>query len=221
MFLRLIPAWPHRPARPTFLPSATPRSPWASQTRGISHPCPCSKGSRQALVGPGCNPARIRLHTLGRIREALVASDNPDKTVLWAVACTAFFGFFRLGELLPESATAFNLAMHLAWGDIAVDDRTAPRMVQIHLKRSKCDQFGAGSDIVVGVTGKALCPVTAIVTYIEARGTNPGPFFLDSSSLLINMQDTVSVLERQPQQPWWVLKTVRFRHQRNAWQPCR
>lgn len=146
-------------------------------------------GISRTRLQQGTTPTRIRLpitlHTLGRIRETLVASDNPNRTVMWAIACTAFFGFFRLGELLPESAATFNSATHLAWGDVAVDDRTAPRMVQIHLKRSKCDQFGAGSDIVVGVTGKTLCPVTAIVSYIEARGTNPGPFFLDSSGQMV------------------------------------
>lgn len=133
----------------------------------------------------GGTPSRIRLpitiHTLGRIRDVLLSSSDPNKMVLWAVACTAFFGFFRLGELLPESAGSFNSATSLAWGDVALDNCTAPRMVQIHLKRSKCDQFGAGSDVVVGITGMVLCPVTAMVRYIEARGTQPGPFFLDAS----------------------------------------
>ena len=31
----------------------------------------------------------------------------------------------------------------LAWGDVAVDNHTAPRMMQLHLKVSKCDQFGS------------------------------------------------------------------------------
>ena len=61
-----------------------------------------------------------------------------------------------LGELLPESAKPFNPALGLAWGDVALDNQAAPRMVQFHLKHSKCDQFGAGSDIVVGVTGAEL-----------------------------------------------------------------
>ncbi len=64
---------------------------------------------------------------------------------------------------------------------VSVDSQTAPRMVQIHLKKSKCDQFGAGSDIVMGVTGSMLCPVTAMADYLEARGTDPGSFFLDSA----------------------------------------
>ena len=50
-------------------------------------------------------------------------------------------------------------------------------MVQVHLKRSKCDQFGSRSDIVVGRTDANICPVQAIVDYVAKRGDKPGPFF--------------------------------------------
>ena len=90
----------------------------------------------------------------------------------------AFFGFFRLGELLPECATSYSIATHLSWEDVAVDSHENPSMVQIHLKRSKCDQFGVGADIVVGSTSKSLCPVTAILQYTKIRGERPGPFFV-------------------------------------------
>ena len=99
---------------------------------------------------------------------------------IWVIACSALFSFFRLGELLPCSMAEFNPATSLAWGDVAVDDHDSSRMVQFHLKRSKCDQLGAGSNVVVGVTGSPLCPVSVILTYIAARGSSPGPFFLDS-----------------------------------------
>ncbi len=95
------------------------------------------------------SPPRIRLpitaQVMTRLHEVLEGSSNPEKVVLWAIAATAFFGFFRLGELLPVTAGAFNPATSLAWGDVAVDDHTAPRMVQIHLKKSKCNQFGTGT----------------------------------------------------------------------------
>ena len=32
---------------------------------------------------------------------------------------------------------------------------------KIHLKRSKCDQFGKGVDVVLGMTGMPICPVKA------------------------------------------------------------
>ena len=130
------------------------------------------------------NPTRVCLpitpHLLRRIRQVLSRSDHSERVVLWAIACTAFFGYFRLGEL-PQAAKPNDSGQGLAWGQVAVDDQLAPKMVQVHLSKSKCDQVGLGADIVVGVTGTELCPVTAILQYIEARGTLPGPFFLDSS----------------------------------------
>ena len=93
-------------------------------------------------------PGRIRLPItvlmLGKIKTALFDSSNPKKVVIWAVACTAFFGFFRLGELFSESRRAFVPATDLSWGDVAVDNHSSPRMIQIHLKKSKCDQVGGG-----------------------------------------------------------------------------
>lgn len=98
--------------------------------------------------------------------------------MIWVVATTAFFSFFCLGELLPESASGFNGARDLALGDIAVDNCPKPRMVQIHLKKSKMCQFGPGVDVVMGTTGSPLCLVTAVVEYITMRDSQPGPFLI-------------------------------------------
>ena len=116
---------------------------------------------------------------LDRIRATLDSSAHPHKVLLWAVACTAFFGFFRLGELLPESTASISPATTLMWGDVAIDNPAEPTMVKIHLKRAKCDQFGKGEDIIVGLTHNRLCPVAALSSFMVARGTLPGPFFTD------------------------------------------
>ena len=125
--------------------------------------------------------SRLRLPitapVMERIRAHLVSVDIAHKELMWAVCCTAFFGFFRLGELLPESRAKINPAASLMWGDVAVDSREKPSMVRFHLKRSKCDQFGTGADIIVGSTGLPLCPVTAILKYIAVRGPAAGVFF--------------------------------------------
>ena len=119
---------------------------------------------------------------LERIRTQLESADTPHKELMWAVCCTAFFGFFRLGELLPESRAKINPVASLMWGDVAVDSHEKPTMVRLHLKRSKCDQFGTGADIIVGSTGLPLCPVTAILKYIAVRGPSPGVFFRRSAT---------------------------------------
>ena len=60
---------------------------------------------------------------LCQIKTHLMASKNPNRMLLWAVATSAFFGFFRLGELLPESVKVFAPATGLSWGYVALDSR--------------------------------------------------------------------------------------------------
>ena len=127
-------------------------------------------------------PPRVRLPITGslltRIHTALHSSSHPEKILLWAIASVAFFGFFRLGELLVAAAVQYDSSVNLAWGDVAVDNRLSPSMVRIHLKRSKCDQFGRGVDVIVGKTDSLICPVAAMMAYITRRQGDPGPFFV-------------------------------------------
>ena len=53
----------------------------------------------------------------------------------WAICTLAFFGFFRLGEILLTS-TNFDPERHLAVGDIAVDSRQDPSLLRVNLKCS-------------------------------------------------------------------------------------
>ena len=111
----------------------------------------------------------ITTHMLRQMKVALEVMAHEEKLVLWAICCVAFFGLFRLGELLLDAQTSFNTQIHLAWGDVAVDDRQNPTMVRLH---SKTDQLGRGAHVVLGRTDQDLCPVTAVVNYIAGRGTH-------------------------------------------------
>lgn len=54
--------------------------------------------------------SRVRLpitaSILAQMRKTLESSSHPLKVVLWAIACTAFLGFFRLGKLYLRLSTA-------------------------------------------------------------------------------------------------------------------
>jgi hypothetical protein len=141
-------------------------------------------------------PSRVRLPITGqvlrRVKADLEQSGHPERTVIWAVCCVAFFGFFRLGELLLPSQDAFNPRLHLAWGDVAVDDTRNPRMVRCRLKQSKTDQLGRGVDVVLGITGLDLCPVAAVLGYIALRGDQSGPFFLTTAKVPLTKTDFIT-----------------------------
>ena len=53
-------------------------------------------------------------------------------------------------------------------------------MVRLHLKQSKTDHMGHRAHIKLWRTGLDLCPVAAVLRYVESSGAQSGPFFLDS-----------------------------------------
>ena len=150
--------------------------------------------SRARLGRPQSSKVRLPItgQVLRRVKAELERSGEPERSVVWAVCCVAFFGFFRLGELLLPSRDAFNPRLHLAWGDVAVDNVRNPRMVRCHLKQSKTDQLGRGVDVVLERTGLELCPVAAVLGYIALRGDQSGPFFLTTAKTPLSKPDFIS-----------------------------
>ena len=48
----------------------------------------------------------------------------------------------------------------------------------MRLKKSKTDPFRQGVSITLGVTQDSLCPVAAMLAYLEFRGAQQGPLFI-------------------------------------------
>jgi len=101
--------------------------------------------------------------------------------MLWAASYLCFFGFLCSGEVVKEvvapAGGKFDPAYHLVFDDISVNNRETPSFMQVKLKASKTDPFRRGVTIYVGRTGEALCPVTACLGYMVARGSKPGSLF--------------------------------------------
>ena len=66
-----------------------------------------------------------------------------------------FFSFFQSGEITIPQRLVFDSAIHLAWEDVAVDSLVVLTCVRVHLKRSKCDQFGKGVDVISSTQAQA------------------------------------------------------------------
>ena len=83
------------------------------------------------------------------------------------------------GDHVTNTATesGFNSAVHLAWGDVGMDNSTPPTKIRVVLRRSKTDQFGRGVAVWIGETRDEVCPVRAVMEYTARRGTAAGPFF--------------------------------------------
>ena len=116
---------------------------------------------------------------LGRLKTIwLRPPSNRNHIMLWAAACTGFFGFLRAGEFTVPSLQGYDQEVYLNLGDLAIDSHTAPSLIRIRIKQSKTDPFRQGVDIFVGATKADICPVQALVNYIGVHGTTPGPLFV-------------------------------------------
>ena len=93
-----------------------------------------------------------------------------DTKLVWAVSCLCFFAFLRVGEMTVPGDNAFDPAVHLGVKDLALDHASSPSALRITIIQSKTDPFRRGVDLWVGKTGSDLCPVTAVLDYLRARG---------------------------------------------------
>ena len=100
-----------------------------------------------------------------------------DTIMLWAACSISFFGFLRAREITVPTCLAFQSHTHLAWEDVSVDSVQKPKILKVHLKVSKCDQFGNGIDIFLGCIESPMCPVSAVLLYMAIRSPARGPFF--------------------------------------------
>ena len=82
----------------------------------------------------------------------------------------------------------FNPAVHLTVEDLSLDCNCTPTVVKIHLKVSKCDQFGKGADVYIGQSHTSWCPVKSMVAYLIDRGPSKGHLFRFKDS-----QDQISL----------------------------
>ena len=97
---------------------------------------------------------------------------------MWAACCVAFFGFLRCSEFTSPGLSQYHPTTHLSFSDLAIDNRSAPSLIQITIKESKTDPFRRGTQVFFGKRDTAICPVEAIIKYLTFRGTNPGPLFI-------------------------------------------
>ena len=94
--------------------------------------------------------------------------------MLWAACCLGFFAFLRSGEFTDNRVQSAVLLV----GDVCVNSHVLPEYLVIRLWQSKTDVFGRGISLYVGATGCLLCPVAAVLLYIAARPSSPGPLFV-------------------------------------------
>jgi hypothetical protein len=98
---------------------------------------------------------------------------DDSKLVVWAASLTAFFGSFRLGEILPKSES-YNVEETLMWSDVKFRNDDS---VLIHVKVDKCKNV-AGSYIDLFKSDMLpICPVKTLLRLRDNRVNSKLPIF--------------------------------------------
>ena len=86
-----------------------------------------------------------------------------DRLMVKAALTLGFFGFLRVSEFTTPGRGKFNPRIHPTRQDIAWSKDSLLFFIQ----KSKTDQAGRGTTILVGSTGGATCPVSAMQAYLN------------------------------------------------------
>ena len=98
------------------------------------------------------------------------------KRLVWAVACLAFHGSFRIHELLSRSSTEFDPSSTLLGSDIKeisldVDEKNE-NILMVHLKSPKEDKLKAGVTVELFGNDTFSCPIKAFKKWRQASKMN-------------------------------------------------
>ena len=117
-------------------------------------------------------------------------TDNRDSLMLWEATTLAFFGFLRVGELTYNSTFDPKLYLHGQRHNFYAKEFTPCQYTLVRLKVSKTDPFRQGQTIVIGKTKSPMCPISAMVAYLNSRplSSDSGPLFTYVSGGLLTRE---------------------------------
>uniref|UniRef100_A0A1X7USK8 Core-binding (CB) domain-containing protein n=1 Tax=Amphimedon queenslandica TaxID=400682 RepID=A0A1X7USK8_AMPQE len=116
----------------------------------------------------------ITLDVLRKLKAAWESGleDKVTAFLLWAVSWIAFFGCFRLDELLLSKTTETPA---LRQPDVFFRSKLAMVM---HLRFSKTGQNERDINVHIGATLTDICPFVALQNYLRIRLLGQGPLFM-------------------------------------------
>ena len=121
--------------------------------------------------------------------------EDDSKQVVWATLTTAFFGSFRMGELLSKREGSFNRAEALLWSDVIFKKDSV--IIRVKIPKSR-DPKGEFVELFV-IKGSCYCPVKALLRLKMLKGVGireTFPVFMFKSGKLLTPATLNSTLHQ-------------------------
>ncbi len=129
----------------------------------------------------------LTVESLRKIRKGLEKFDwKLTGQSVWTCCVVAFWGAFRLGELLGSDAIKFDKFLSLLWEDVLLSSDTA----KIRVKSAKVKGPPGDSVLLFSIPDKNLCPVTALCRLGKSEqnlgmGSKESPVFRETNGNLL------------------------------------
>ena len=114
-----------------------------------------------------------------------------DKCMMWAAMSIAFFGLLRVSEYTCEKVNYFLPETTLCVDDVSCGNNWAT----INVKASKTDVFRVGVKIRLAANFTNLCPVQALLQYLQNRPSQGGPFFIFTNGRYLRRIDVSNCMK--------------------------
>lgn len=121
-----------------------------------------------------------------------ICSSQYESILFSSLFSLAFFGFFRVGELVQNSKITVAHALQVHNICLVPDSNS----VRIFVPYSKTDQSGKGCTIQLPSSSSIICPVALLKSFLEVRPAYPGSFFKHRAGEPVTRYQFVSVLKK-------------------------
>ena len=131
----------------------------------------------------------------------LICSDSYESLLFKTAFTMAFFGFFRVSELLGQAQSLHRGRAGLLRKDIQLSNST----VAVNLRGSKTDQHGKGQTISLTQVGDApdVCPVRTLLQYLQDRPKSEDLLLVHRNSRPLTRYQFQAVLKKAAQFLGW------------------
>ena len=106
-----------------------------------------------------------------------------DVFMIMSAILLAYFGLLRVSEFTFYPPSSSRKYVPLTRDDVKINNTNS--LMEVHIRKSKTDQFAVGEKVVLASIGGSLCPVKAMIDFLHFRNYDKEPLYKFSSGLAL------------------------------------
>ena len=153
------------------------------------------RGIRRSIGSSRSRPLRQPI-TIQQLRLLLTfirrTYNHQDSIMLSSAITLAFFGLLRCSEYTCANRYQFDPLFTLLVTNVSFSSQQ--NVAAIHIKSSKTDPFRSGCVVRIGALYNDICPVAALINYINIHQTRQGPLYVFTNQIYLTRNHITALL---------------------------